>query len=352
MNVCLKAGIVPFAPAAHFKEREALLDRSKGINYMNKHEFRVPSTDGHHTLAGWVYEPDGAPVGILHVLHGMTEYIGRYDRFMQAVCEAGWLVAGYDHVGHGHTVNTPDELGYIAERDGWRILVGDVGAFDAALRETYGGALPLVLMGHSMGSFIARVAALDVKPDGLVVMGTGGPTAAAGVGLALIKTVRNLRGARHRSPLLDKLAFGGYNKRFAGTPDGADPHAWLTTSQEVRDSYSADPLCNYKFTASAMSDLVTLTVRANDKAWFGALPAGMPVLLVSGADDPVGDYSRGVIAVRDGLTAAGVPVTCHLYDGARHELLNDFTRDEVTSDILAFLSEVIHSANIQKEATP
>ncbi len=318
---------------------------------MNKHEFRVPSTDGTHTLAGWVYEPDGAPVGILHVLHGMTEYIDRYDRFMQTVCEAGWVVAGYDHVGHGHTVNTPDELGFIAERDGWKILVGDVGAFDTTLRAAYGQELPFVLMGHSMGSFIARLAAVEGKPDGLIVMGTGGPTAAAGVGLSLIKAVRGLRGARHRSPLLDKLAFGGYNKRFAGTPDGDDPQAWLTTSREVREVYRADPLCNYKFTASAMCDLVTLTVCANAKDWFGVLPAGMPVLLVSGADDPVGDYSRGVTTVRDRLVAAGVPVTCRLYDGARHELLNDFTRDAVTADILAFLSDISRAHQTEKETT-
>ncbi len=323
---------------------------------MNKHEFRIPSTDGLHTLAGWVYEPDGYPekqrLGILHVLHGMTEYIGRYDCFMQTVCNAGWVVAGYDHVGHGHTVNNPDELGFVAPRDGWRILVGDVAAFDATLRETYGRTLPFVLMGHSMGSFIARLAAVEGKPDALVVMGTGGPTAVAGVGLALIKTVRNLRGAHHRSPLLDKLAFGGYNKRFADTPDGDDPLAWLTTSREVRDIYRDDPLCNYKFTSSAMSDFVTLTIRANARDWFTSLPAGMPVLLVSGAEDPVGDNGRGVTIVRDRLVAAGVPVTCCLYEEARHELLNDFTRDVVTTDILTFLSDVTHPVNIPKEATP
>lgn len=307
---------------------------------IEKREYRVPSSDGVHTLSGVVFLPQGTPVGFFHVVHGMTEYIGRYERLMRDMAAKGWIAFGYDNLGHGGSVKDASELGYVAKRDGWDLLLRDVKVFSDAVMSEFmptGARLPYVLMGHSMGSFIVRLATERyVHPDRLIVMGTGGPNPAAGAGLALISLVKLFRGDRHISKLLDGIAFGSYNDRFGGgTPD--DPNPWLTTDTEVRKRYNADPLCTFKFTVSAMGDLITLTKHANRAEWFERYPKDVPVLLVAGEEDPVGDYGKGVRYVHEHLQAAGVSASCKLYPRARHEILNDFTYAETLADILAFV---------------
>ena len=306
---------------------------------IQKQEYKVLSSDRVHQLAGVVYLPEGEPVGFFHVVHGMTEYIGRYERFMTEMAENGWICFGYDHLGHGYTVNNDSELGYIAKKDGWSLLVQDVHRFaEAAMAEfsPEDKELPYVLMGHSMGSFIVRLATETcVHPDRLIIMGTGGPNPAAGAGLALIGLTKMLRGDRHISKLLDSIAFGSYNDAWKNSGETA-PNPWLTSDQGVRKRYFADPLCTFKFTVSAMGDLITLTKESNRAAWYQNLPKDIPMLLVAGAEDPVGDFGKGVRYVHEHLLAAGIDATCKLYEGARHEILNDISYEDVVKDILAF----------------
>ena len=306
---------------------------------IQKQEYKVLSSDRVHQLAGVVFLPEGEPVGFFHVVHGMTEYIGRYERFMTEMAENGWICFGYDHLGHGYTVNNDSELGYIAKKDGWSLLVQDVHRFaEAAMAEFSpdGKELPYVLMGHSMGSFIVRLATETcVHPDRLIIMGTGGPNPAAGAGLALIGITKMLRGDRHISKLLDSIAFGSYNDAWKNSGETA-PNPWLTSDQGVRKRYFADPLCTFKFTVSAMGDLITLTKESNRAAWYQNLPKDIPMLLVAGAEDPVGDFGKGVRYVHEHLLAAGIDATCKLYEGARHEILNDISYEDVVKDILAF----------------
>ena len=306
---------------------------------IQKQEYKVLSSDRVHQLAGVVFLPEGEPVGFFHVVHGMTEYIGRYERFMTEMAENGWICFGYDHLGHGYTVNNDSELGYIAKKDGWSLLVQDVHRFaEAAMAEFSpdGKELPYVLMGHSMGSFIVRLATETcVHPDRLIIMGTGGPNPAAGAGLALIGLTKMLRGDRHISKLLDSIAFGSYNDAWKNSGETA-PNPWLTSDQGVRKRYFADPLCTFKFTVSAMGDLITLTKESNRAAWYQNLPKDIPMLLVAGAEDPVGDFGKGVRYVHEHLLAAGIDATCKLYEGARHEILNDISYEDVVKDILAF----------------
>ncbi len=297
-------------------------------------EKSVRSSDKEHDLKGLVYLPETEPVGIFEVIHGMVEHIGRYDGFMKRMAEAGYITFAYDHLGHGKTARDGSELGYIAKKDGWQRLVDDVALFAASVKEEYGKELPFYLMGHSMGSFIVRLAAEQYDfHDKLIVMGTGGPNPIAGVGLAIIKMTKKIKGDRHISQFLEKTAFGKYNSRFE---DENDPKSWLSTIVEERQKYKNDPFCSFYFTASAMEDLIKLNKLSNRKEWATSLNKDKPVLLVSGSDDPVGDYGKGVEAVRKMLSDAGVPVTCKIYDGCRHEVLNDVCREETINDILDF----------------
>ncbi len=309
---------------------------------MTKNTFSVPSSDGIHTLAGVVYLPEGETKGFFHIVHGMTEHIGRYDKFMSRMANEGYICFGYDNLGHGNTARDEGELGYIAKKGGDELLPRDVKCFSDAVMAEYGVGyeepLPYFLMGHSMGSFITRLAVERyVQPQKYIIMGTGGKNSAAGAGLAIIALIKLFRGDRHFSPLVDKLAFGSYNKRFGGG-SANDPSPWLTTDEAARKKYYADPFCTFKFTVSAMGDLIRLTKNSNRPAWFKNMPSSTQILMVSGECDPVGNYGRGVRQVESGLRKQGKSVECILYEGMRHEILNDSSYDRVCADILEFLS--------------
>ncbi len=300
---------------------------------MNKTAVTFPSTDNVHTLKGILYTPDCEAKGIFHHVHGMTDHKERYDSFLEEICEKGYICLAYDNLGHGETANDESELGFIASRDGYKILAEDVCSVARQMKEKYPG-LPYYLMGHSMGSFIVRLAVYicPETADKLIVMGTAGPSPVYYPGLGLIDVIRAIYGERHISPFLESVAFGTYNKRFAET--GGD---WLSKDPGVREAYERDKYCNFHFTTSALHDLIKLNAAVNSKKWFYGVRKGMPVLLVSGKDDPVGDYGMGVFTVFKKLRAAGCDVQLKLYRDNRHELINDTARDKVISDILAFL---------------
>lgn len=304
---------------------------------IEKKSFYVLSSDKIHTLSGVVYLPDGEIKGLFQLVHGMTEHIERYDRFLTDMAENGWISFGYDHLGHGKTVNDDSELGYIAKKRGWEFLAKDVKVYSDAVRKKFGNIdMPFCLMGHSMGSFVVRLAAQKfVSPQHLIVMGTGGPNPAAGVGLALIEIIKLFKGDKHYSKLIDGIAFGAYNKNFDGDISN-DPKLWLTNDEEVRKAYYADKYCTFNFTVSAMGDLIKLIKYANSAKWFREISDSLPILLISGKNDPVGNYGKGVKEVESKLKKQRKNVSCKLYNDARHEILNDFTYQSVCDDIIKF----------------
>ena len=302
-----------------------------------KKPFTARSSDGTHTLSGVIYLPGSDAIGYLHVVHGMTEHIERYHRFMSDAAEAGYICFGFDNLGHGNTAKNDSELGYIANKDGYKLLAKDVTIFADAVKKECGHALPYYLLGHSMGSFIVRVATvLGLHPDKLIIMGTAGKNPAAGAGLMLISLIKLFFGDKHFSPLIDKIAFGSYNDRFGGGSID-DPKPWLTNDVEVRKKYYSDKFCSFNFSVSAMGDLIKLIQLSNNASWYKSFPRDVPVLLVSGKDDPVGNYGKGVCEVNERLKNSGVSSEIVLYPEARHEILNDFTYDKVKEDIFAFL---------------
>ena len=199
-------------------------------------------------------DDSAAPKGIVQISHGMCEYILRYDELASALVEAGYVVCGNDHLGHGETAADGEELGFMADKDGYLYMVKDLRNVTNWAKKLYPG-LPLVLYGHSMGSFLARLYASTYK-DGVaayVFSGTGGPNPATGVAQTMINVISKFKGEHHRSPFLTKVAFGSYTAKI---PDAKTGYEWVTKDPEKFDAYIHDPFCMYMFTLSGYRDLM------------------------------------------------------------------------------------------------
>ncbi|GMA18409.1 alpha/beta fold hydrolase [Arsenicicoccus piscis] len=298
----------------------------------------VTATDG-TPVHVHVWLPPGRPKAVVQLAHGMSEHASRYARLAQALTAAGYAVYADDHRGHGETAASPDDYGFFGDRDGWDLLVGDLVALTATIKERHPG-LPVVLLGHSMGSLLARTYVLEHGRDlaGAVFSGTAGdpgPVRRFGLALALAET--RVRGPRHRSTVLDSMTFSGHNKRFAPNRTDFD---WLSRDEDEVDRYVADPACGFIGTSRFFADLLDGVGRISDDRRLAGVPQGLPVLLLSGGDDPVGDFGKGPRQVADQLRRVGLrDVDVRLYPGARHEVFNETNRDEVTADLIGWLDE-------------
>ncbi len=293
-------------------------------------EKRFPSADEKHELYARIYVPEGEIKGLFHVVHGMIEHIGRYDGFMRTMAENGWVCYGYDNLGHGKTAADSSELGYMG---GYRYLLADVRRFTAEMKNEYGDDLPCILMGHSMGSFIARCTFTNKLWDKFIIMGTAGPNPGAYMGTAMLDRLISAKGKRYVSKTIEKMMFGTYNNHF----DEEDAHAWLSSIKETRDLYHADRYCAFHFCVDSMNDLLQMLQICNRKAWYCRGELDVPIILLSGSEDPVGNYGKGVREVYKRLLKHGKNAQMKLYPNCRHEILNDTCRDEVIRDILVFV---------------
>ena len=303
-------------------------------------KFTYQSSDGKNTVRATVFAPaDREAVGIVTLSHGMRDYVDRYKNLAEYLTERGYILAGNDHLGHGETAACPEDLGYFAERDGYSYVLDDLYRMNSEIKSAYPG-LPVVLLGHSMGSFLARLYAEKYSDsvDGVIIHGTGGRNPLLGIGKTIISFIRRIKGDRHRSPLVTGIAFGSYNKRFDSS-EGEE--AWLTRDLSQIAGRDTDPYCAFTFTAAGYADLFNMIGLCNTDAHFAAYPKTLPTLIVSGEDDPVGDYGKGVKFVYEKLKNAGVSkLDVKLYPGARHELFNETNRQEVFADIYGWISEV------------
>lgn len=284
-----------------------------------------------------LYAPEGEAKAALLIVHGMAEHHARYRPLAEFLQAQGIAVAAYDHLGHGP--DTPKEqLGWLGEGDGWQHLVDDAGRALALLKERFPG-LPCYILGHSMGSFVVREYLLNTEGKtvtGAVLSGTGWqPRALCAVGVALSHLVCLLGSERKPSLFLHRMAFAANNR-------GIDPQRtaldWLSRDEAQVDRYIADPYCGFPFTGGGYRAFFRGLYRLCDLRRLEALPKDLPILLISGDQDPVGSQGAGVKAVAKQYQDAGLKdITLKLYPGARHEIFNEVNRAEAMADLLAWL---------------
>ncbi len=300
-------------------------------------EYTFPSASG---LCD-IYAQSAAPIdygsirGVVQISHGMAEYSNRYAQFALELCKNGYAVFINDHVGHGSSVTDKDMLGYFGE-NGEETFVEDMKSLTDIIKSEYND-LPLYLLGHGMGSLIARkyTAKYGYLLDGVIYTGTSGENPALGIGIQLANTLIKQNGPYYRSELLDTIAFGTYNRKTEKRTD-CD---WVSRDTKEVDKFIADELCGYKYTVSGMKTLFLTLKAVSTRRWYNSVPLSMPILLLSGSMDPIGDYSKGVTEVYKTLKKTGHKyVTMKLYDGARHEILNEINRKEVFGDIIEWLN--------------
>ncbi|MBQ9252550.1 MAG: lysophospholipase [Clostridia bacterium] len=305
---------------------------------MKIREFWFPSATGVGEIFARAYLPAEAPQAVMAIHHGMAEHQERYLPFLQFLTKHGIAVYMHDMANHGKSNRKMEETGWFGEKDGWRGLVEDFRTVVQRAEKEYPG-VPVIVMGHSMGSFICRAYCALYPKDGItgaIYMGTGGPNPAAGAGKTMASLIGKVKGKKHKSKTMDKMAFGTYNKRF----ENRTSFDWLTRDQKIVDRYIANPYCGFLFTVQGMHDLVSVNSWVNEEKWYQDVPKELPILIISGAEDPVGEYGAGVKKVAEGLKGSGhQKVTLKLYPDCRHEILNELNKEQVMQDLLSWVEQ-------------
>jgi alpha-beta hydrolase superfamily lysophospholipase len=307
---------------------------------MQETDFSLKTQDG-TPLFVRSFLPDGAPRAIVQIAHGMAEHGARYARLARALGERGYGAYAADHRGHGKTAQQRTDLGCYADRDGWKMVVGDQISLLDELRTRHPG-VPLFLLGHSMGSFIARGVALRRADalSGLLLSGTNHDNPLTFQALRLIVRAERRRvGPRGISKLINTLAFESFNKRFTAPRTDFD---WLSRDPAEVDKYVADELCGFDCTTQLWYDLIGGLAEICTPELIARMPKTRPIYVLAGALDPVNNRLVGIRKFRKALEEAGMQrVTVRVYPGARHELFNETNRDEITRDLIDWLDEVL-----------
>jgi len=304
-------------------------------------EFRYPSVNPGSHIHAFRLEPTHTPKGIVQIAHGMAERSSRYYDFAHFLADHGFVVTGNDHLGHGKTKASNEDYGFFGPFQGKNLLVEDMHTLAVMTRELYPD-LPYFILGHSMGSFLLReyLTLYGTELAGAIIMGTGNPKALTlSMGLALTRFIGALRGDDYRSPLIADMVDGTYNRRIE---NAQTPFDWISTVQDVVDAYNKDESTGFRFTMNGFEHMFTNIIYAvSDKA-FARTPKDVPLLVISGQQDPVGDYGKQVAEVVEKYRQAGVgDITVKLYPDDRHEVLNEADRTDVYGDILNWLNKYV-----------
>lgn len=309
---------------------------------MKKYTEKIASTDSKNNLNVIIWETEKEPIGVLQIVHGMAEYIDRYDNFAKYMTEQGFNVIGHDHLGHGHSVSDERDYGFFAEENGDKIIIEDMHSVTQYAREKW-EELPNFILGHSMGSFCLRQYLTKYSNDvfGAIIMGTGWiPSAAALLGKTIATNTCKSKGSHTVNPLLIKLTLEPYNKPFAPARTNCD---WLSRDEKQVDLYVNDKLCGFDFTAGAYKDFFTILEKIAKNRQLIGMRKSLPILITSGSVDPVGG-KKACEKLNAQYKRCGIDdVTLKLWENDRHEILNELDKSDVYRYICNWLKSKIQN---------
>ncbi|MEL7649494.1 MAG: alpha/beta hydrolase [Sedimentibacter sp.] len=305
-----------------------------------KEEFYYDSSDNKTKIHAIRWIPKGNVKAVLQIAHGMLEHMERYDDFATSLASSGILVTGNDHLGHGLSVHTEEDRGYFSAKDGNTAVVEDMHKLRKLTEEKFKG-VPYFMLGHSMGSFLLRqyITTHD-RLSGAIIVGTGHqPYVLVKAGMAVSRAIATVKGWRHRSLFVNNLAIGSYNKSFEPSRTSVD---WLTKEDSIVDEYLADDKINFIFTLNAYYNMFKGMTYLYDRKKLEKIPKDLPVIFLSGAGDPVGNFGKDVPKLCNQFKALGVKdVDFRLYENDRHEIINETDREEVHRHIAKWIEHRI-----------
>ena len=310
---------------------------------MIKKDFTFLSSDNKTNIHAIVcYPQKGQFNRILQMIHGMCEYIERYLPFFEYLTTKGFIVVGHDHLGHGQSIVSKEDLGYFGEPNPNGLVIQDIHSLKIITQRKYPN-LPYFMAGHSMGSYFLReyISLINNEISGAIIIGTGYESPCkASMGVNLCNLISCCRGMRYRSSLIKKLSIGsGPYKKYDLTKTDIN-NSWITSDPEMAKKYNEDKNMNFDFTLNGYIGLMQATIFSCESSNIVKIQKNLPILLVSGDSDPVGNNGEGVKKVYDIMKAAGIlDVTIKLFENDRHEILNEVNRNEVYEYIVNWLDE-------------
>ncbi|NRD78236.1 alpha/beta hydrolase [Bacillus sp. BRMEA1] len=307
---------------------------------MEQETFTFQTDDGYEIFAcKWTNGAEEKPRVIVQLAHGMAEHIKRYDHFAQKLVSESIFVYGNDHRGHGETGKRNNRIGYFADVQGFEKVVHDMAVLTSKIELDF-PSVPIILFGHSMGSFLSRryIQLFGERLSGVILSGTGGDPGIMGkIGRMIAAREMKKKGRTTPSPLLNSLTFGNYNKAFHPARTEFD---WLSRDENEVDKYIEDPDCGGIFTSGFFYDLLEGLETINKPENISLIPAKLPIWLISGSLDPVGNNTKGVLKTYQAFKKAGIiDVSYQFYENARHELLNEMNKENVEADIIHWIKD-------------
>lgn len=302
---------------------------------MNKVEFNYMSSNGSTLIHCIKWIPDN-PIGVIQIVHGITEHIGRYEEFASYMANLGYIVVGNDHLGHGKSIITDKPKMYIGKLGSWDYLVKDIHTLYELISEEH--KLPTYLIGFSLGSFVSRHYLIDYNPNyqKAILVGTG---IQLGLVLNILKMIVKGEvkkiGEENTSKFIKDLSFGTYNKQIKDTKTDCD---WLTSSEEEINKYLNDPLVGKDITGSLFYELLDGMIYTSKLSNIKKMK-DLPILLLSGLDDPVGSKGNGVKKLESIYKKNNIDVSIKLYEGKRHDLFHETNKLEVFKDIEEYIKK-------------
>ncbi|MCH5281460.1 MAG: alpha/beta fold hydrolase [Lachnospiraceae bacterium] len=312
---------------------------------VNRTYFTYPSRDGFHTIHAMRWQSDETePIGVLQLVHGMAEYIARYEEVAVYFAKRGFVVVGDDHLGHGDTAKEFGDYGYFCRKDSVTVLVRDEHRLKKIMQKEFGN-LPYFILGHSMGSLMLRhyLCRYGTGIDGAVICSTPNNSRFTLVMGEILTGILKLGGKdREKSAFMDEVVFGSYNKRTKKRTS----FDWLSTDESAVAAYMNDPGCGFLFTVNGFNTLTRLSEGLRKRSYLAGIPKKLPILLLAGTEDPVGNYGKAVKEVYDTFLNMDInKVQMKLYKDARHELFHEKQKEQTYEDIYNWLTKVIYEKN-------